>query len=110
MKHNDLIKEKYKKTCKHLNNFDHLLVLVSTVTICVPIFAFTSLAAIPIGITSSTVGLKICTIAARIKNYKSSIKKKRKKHDKILLLGKTKLNTIEVLISTALIDSYIHNV
>ena len=30
-----------------------------------------------------------------------------KKHDKIVLLGKNKLNTIEVLISTALIDSYI---
>ena len=28
-------------------------------------------------------------------------------HDKILVLGKDKLNTIEVLISKALIDSYI---
>ena len=37
----------------------------------------------------------------------SSITKKKKKHDKILLLGKSKLNTIEVLISESLIDSYI---
>ena len=29
------------------------------------------------------------------------------KHDKIVLIGKDKLNTIEVLIYTALIDSYI---
>ena len=29
------------------------------------------------------------------------------KHDKIVLLGKDKLNTIEILISKALIDSYI---
>ena len=35
------------------------------------------------------------------------IKKKSKKHDKIVLLGKDKLNAIEVLISKALIDSYI---
>ena len=41
-----------------------------------------------------------------LKNYKS-IKKKKKKHDKIVLLGKDKLNTIEVLISKALIESYI---
>ena len=45
-----------------------------------------------------------------IKKYKSIIKKKKKKHDKIVPLGRDKLNTIEVLISKALIDSYIiHN-
>ena len=37
------------------------------------------------------------------------IKKKRKKDDKIVLLGKDKLNTKEVLISKALIDSYINH-
>ena len=39
--------------------------------------------------------------------YKSIIKKKKKSHDKIVLLGKANLNTIEILISKALIDSYI---
>ena len=59
------------------------------------------------GITSSAVEIKTCAITAGIKRYKSIIKKKKKKHDKIVLLGKDKLNTIEVLISKALIDSYI---
>ena len=36
--------------------------------------------------------------------YKSVIKKKKKKHDKIVLLANSKLNSIEVLISMALID------
>ena len=35
---------------------------------------------------------------------------KRKKDDNIVLLAKTKLNTIEVLISKTLIDSFINNV
>ena len=39
--------------------------------------------------------------------YKSIIKKKKKKHDKIVLLAKSKLNSIEVLIIKALIDSNI---
>ena len=39
--------------------------------------------------------------------YNSIIKKKKKKHDKIVLLAKYKLNNIEVLISKALIDSNI---
>ena len=42
--------------------------------------------------------------------YKPIIKKKKKKQDKTVLLGEDKLNTIEVLISKALIDSNIsHN-
>ena len=49
--------------------------------------------------------LKICAIIAAVKTYKSIIKKKRKNHDKIVLLGKTKLDTIEVLIAKALIDA-----
>ena len=40
-------------------------------------------------------------------NELKSIKEKRKKHDKIVLVGKTKLNTIAILVSKALIDSYI---
>ena len=56
---------------------------------------------------SSPIGLKICAIIAWIKKYKSAIKKKKKKHDKIVLSAKSKLNSIGVLISKALIDSNI---
>ena len=62
---------------------------------------------LPIGITSSVIGLKICVIATGIKKYNSIIKKKKKKHDKIVLLAKSKSNSIEVVISKALIDSNI---
>ena len=62
---------------------------------------------ISIGITSPAIGLKICAITAGVKKYKSIIKKKKKKHDKIVLLAKSKLNSIEVLISKALINSVI---
>ena len=44
---------------------------------------------------------------AGIKRCKSIIKKKKKEHDKIVLLAKYKLNSIEVLISKASIDSVI---
>ena len=42
------------------------------------------------------VGLKSCEITAVIKKYKSIIKKQKRKHDKIVLLEKSKLNKIEV--------------
>ena len=62
---------------------------------------------IPIGIPTSAIELKISAIAAGIKKYKSITKKQKKKHDKIVLLAKSKLNSIEVLIFKALIDSNI---
>ena len=88
---------KYKKTCKYLNYVGHLLILASTITSCVSIFAFASLVCAPVGITSSVVGLKICAIFAGIIKYKSIIKKKKKKDGKIVLLGKSKLDTTEIL-------------
>ena len=62
---------------------------------------------IPIRITSSAIGLKICAITTGIKKYNSIMKIKKKKHDKIVLLAKFKLNSIEVLISKDLIDPVI---
>ena len=71
------------------------------------ISAFASLVGVPIGTTGSVIGLKICTISAGIKKYKSIIKKKKKKYDKIVFLARSKLNSVEVLISKDLIDSNI---
>ena len=48
----------------------------------------------------------MCVIIAGIKKYESIIKKK-KKHGKIVLLLKSKLNKVEALICKALIDSNI---
>ena len=53
----------------------------------------------------SAIGVKFCAIAAWIKKYKLILKKKKNKHDKIVLLAKSKWNSITFLISKTLIDS-----
>ena len=63
---NELMSKKYKKVCRIVNYFEHLLILVSAVTGCDSIFAFASLVGISVGATSSVVGLKICVIIAGI--------------------------------------------
>ena len=73
----------------------------------ISIYAFASLLGILIGITSSAIRLNIYTITAGTKKYKSMIKNMKKKHDEIVLLAKSKLNSIEVLISKVLFDSNI---
>ena len=70
---NELISKKHKKVCVSLNYIEHFLILASTITGCVSISAFASLIGIPIGITSSAIGLKICAITTGTKKYKSII-------------------------------------
>ena len=83
IKHNNLMSEKYKKTWKYLNHVEHLFILVTS---CVSISAFALLVCVSVGITTSEVGI-ISAITARIKKYISIIKKK-KKHEKTVLLAK----------------------
>ena len=92
---NELMSRKQKKVCITLSSTEHFLIFLS-----ISISAFTSLLDIPIGITTSAIGLKICAIAVGIKKYML-------KHDKIVLFAKAKLNSILVLISKALINSNI---
>ena len=61
---NELMSKKHKKVCTTLNYTEQFLILGSIITGCVSISAFASLVGIPIGITSSAIGLKICTITA----------------------------------------------
>ena len=96
--------KQHKKVYRVLNYIEHLLILISTLTGCVSVSTFVSLVSIPIGITSPATGLTICLITAAIKKYKSIIKKK--KHDKILSLPKSKLNSVQVF-NKVLIDSNI---
>ena len=102
---NKLINKKHKKSCKILNYINHLLIVISTITGCAYISVLASLVGIPIGISSFAVGLNICAITAGIKKYKSIVKKKKKKYNQTVLSAKSKLNSIEVLISKALTDS-----
>ena len=78
IKHNDSISEKYKQTCKNLNDVEHLLILASTINARISISAFDSLVFVSVVVTGSAVGIKICAIR----------KKKKKKRDKIVLLKK----------------------
>ena len=102
---NDLMRRKNKKVYTVLDYIEYQLILIFTVSRCVSISAF-ALAGIHIGITSSEIELKICVITAGIKKYKLIIKKEKKKHDTTVLFTESKLNSVEVLTSKALIDEF----
>ena len=67
-------------------------------------FSFTSIVGAPFGIASASVTLFFSLTTRIVKKLLNITRNKKKKHDKILMLAKSKLNSIETLVSQALID------
>ena len=70
----------------------------------VSIISFTSTIGAPAGIASASLTLIFSLATGITKKLLNITRWKKKKHDKILTLAKTKLNSIDTLISQALID------
>ena len=110
---NNEIKERkdiIKKLNKYLVSFDYLdkifiTLLASFSTLSIPSYA--TVLRLPAGIAGSSLTL-IFTIGTGInKSLLRVTKKRKKKHNKIIPLAKTKLNMIGTLLSSALNDSKI---
>ena len=90
IKQNKLISKKHKRICKILKYISHLLTLASsTVTRCVPISTLALLTGIPVDFPSYAIVINFFIMITGIKKYKPINKRKKKKHDKIVLLAKT---------------------
>ena len=72
-----MISKKHKKVYKILIFIKHLLILASTVTLCVSIWVFASLVGISVGLTSSAVGIKNLHNNSSNWKYKSILRKRR---------------------------------
>ena len=66
--------------------------------------SFTSIFGAPVGIASASFTLIFSLTTEITKKLLNITRKKKKKHDKILMLAKSKLDSIETVISQALID------
>ena len=96
-----------KKLSKYVAAFDYIdkiLIVLSATTGGVSICSFTSVVGAPVGIASASFTLIFSLTTGIVKKLLSITRNKKKKHDKILMLAKSKLNSIETLISQALID------
>ena len=73
------------------------------------IISSVSVAGAPTGIAGASFTLIFPLTTVIIKKLLSITRNKKKKHDKILILAKSKLNSIETLVSQALIDMEIRH-
>ena len=96
-----------QKPSKYVAAFDYIdkiLIILSALTGGVSICLFTSIVRAPVGIASASFTLTFSLTTGIVKKLLSTTRNKKKKHDKIFMLAKSKLNSIETLISQALID------
>ena len=96
-----------KKLSKYVPVFDYIdqaLIVLSATSGKVTIISFTSIAGAPVRIASASLTLFFSLTTGIIQKLLNITKNKKKKHDKILILAKSKLNSIETLVTQALID------
>ena len=79
-----------------------MLIVLSATSSGVSIISFICIIGVPAGIASASFTLIFSITAGIIKKLLSTTIKKKKKHDQILMLAKSKYNSIEALISQAL--------
>ena len=96
-----------KKLNKYVAAFDYIdkiLIVLSARSSGVSITSFTSIVGAPVGVASASLTLIFYLTTGIVKKLLNITKNKMKNYDKILMLAKSKLNSIETLISQALID------
>ena len=99
-----LCSKKLNKDRTVFDYIDKILIALSQTSRGVSIISFTSVAGAPVGIESASFTLNFSLTTGIIKKLLGTTRNKNKKHDKILMLAKSKLNSVETLISQALID------
>ena len=99
-----LCSKKLSKYVAVFNYIDQALIVLSATSGGVSIISFTSIVGAPVGIASASLTLFFSLTTGIVKKLLNITRNKKKKHDKILMLAKSKLNSIETLISQALID------
>ena len=86
------------------NYIDKILIVLSATTSGVSIISFTSTIGTSVGIVSAIFTLIFSLTTEIIKKLLNMTINKKKKHDHLLMLAKSKFNSIETLISQALGD------
>ena len=99
-----IMSEKLSKYIARFDYIDKTLMVFSATSGRVSIIFFASIIGAPAGIASASFILVFFLTTGIIKKVLKITKYKKKKHKRIVMLAKSKLNSIETLISQALID------
>ena len=101
-----------KRLSKYIASFDYFdksLIVLSVTTGSISIASFATVIGAPVGMMSASFSLAFSITTGFVKKFLKTIRNKKKKHNKIAMLARNKLNSIESKISEALINNEINH-
>ena len=90
-----LKKERLSKYIAFLDYFDKSLIVMSVTTGSISIASFATVIGAPVGIVSASFSLGFSIFTVLIKKLLKTARSKKKKHNKIAMLARSQLNSIE---------------
>ena len=103
----ELISKNLSKYIASLDYFDKSLNILSILSDTISIASFATVIGVPAGIIGGSCGFTFSITPGFVKRFLKTIRNKKKKHNKIVMLARSKLNGIESKISKALMDNEI---
>ena len=99
-----------KRLSKHIASFDYFdksLIVLSVATDSISIASFATVVGAPVGMMNASCSFAFSVTTEFVKKNLKTATSKKKKHNKIVMLARSKLNSIERKISEALINNEI---
>ena len=107
IKERELMSVRLSKYIAFCDYFDKSLIVLSATSGNISIALFATVIGTPVGIASASLSLTFSLFTGIVKKLLKTTRKKKKKHNKIIPLARSKLNSIESKISRVLINSEI---
>ena len=107
IKERELMSKRLSKYIASFDYFDKSFIILSATAGIISIASFTTVIGAPVGIASASFSLVFSISTGIIKKLLKTTRNKKKKHNKIVMLARSKLNRIESKISEALINNEI---
>ena len=107
IKERELMCKRLSKYIAFCDYFDKSLIVLSATSGSISIASFAAVMGTPVGIASASLSLTFSLFTGIVKKLLKTTRNKKKKHNKIIMLPRSKLNSTESKVSEALINSEI---
>ena len=103
----ELISKNISKYIASLDYFDKSLNVLSILSGSISIASFATVIGAPAGIIGASCSFTFSNTSGFVKKFLKTIRNKKRKHNKIIMLARSKLNSLESKISKTLVDNEI---
>ena len=107
IKERELMSKRLSKYIAFCDYFDKSLIALSATSGSVSIASFATVIGAPVGIASASLSLAFSLSTGVVKTLLKTTRNKKKKHNKIIVLVRSKLNSIKSKVSEAFINNEI---